>query len=77
MQQGCWETVNLNGRHLKQLASVDKKVSRGTPIIEYGNEALRKKGYDTSVLAIVTGTEELAKRHLNEVVVADDVIIGE
>lgn len=71
------ETVNLDGAHFQQLACVGKKISRGTPVIRYENGILRQMGYDTSVLVVVTGREDVGKGHLGEAVTIEDVIIEE
>lgn len=71
------ETVNLKGKHFEILASVNSRVKKGTPIIRVEHNELKKLGYDTSVLVIVTGKESVDKMHLNEAVNTGDVIIGD
>lgn len=69
------DTVNLNGEHFDLLTSPNKKVKKGTPIIKYDIEKIKEKGYDASVLVIVTGKQDLHKNHLNETVTSEDIII--
>ena len=71
------DTVKLNGKHFKQLCDPQKKVKKGTPIIKFDNQAIKSLGYDTSVMIVVTGKNNLKKNHLDENVSKKDIIIEE
>ena len=69
------DTVNLNGQHFEILTSVNKKVKKGTPFIKCDMDKIKESGYDSSVLVIVTGKQDVEKKHLNEMMNVGDIII--
>lgn len=51
------DTVNEKGAGFKRLANVDDHVKAGDPIIEVDFDALKEKGYDTTIMVIFTSTQ--------------------
>lgn len=71
------DTVNLHGEGFKQLVSVNKKVSKGTAIIDCDIDKVKANGLDSSVIVVLTGGKELQKQHIDEEVKVGDAIIEE
>ena len=69
------DTVNLNGQYFEALSSVNKKVKKSTPIIKCDIDKIKEAGYDPSVLVIMSGRQDVKKRHLNEMMDVGDIII--
>ncbi|UQS82011.1 beta-glucoside-specific PTS transporter subunit IIABC [Bombilactobacillus folatiphilus] len=49
-------TVELKGQHFELLVKQDQKVEVGTPLIKFDYEAIKKAGYDNTVMMIVTNS---------------------
>lgn len=69
------DTVNLNGQYFEALSSVNKKVKKSTPIIKCDMDKIKESGYDPSVLVIMSGRQDVKKKHLNEMMDVGDIII--
>lgn len=69
------DTVNLNGQYFEALSSVNKKVKKTTPIIKCDMDKIKESGYDPSVLVIMSGRQDVKKKHLNEMMDVGDIII--
>lgn len=52
------DTVKLNGKYFKSLVKVGDTINAGDPIIEFNREEIRKQGYDTTVMFVVTELPE-------------------
>lgn len=52
------DTVNLEGEHFIAHVEQNQKVARGDKLLTFNREALRKKGYDCSVITIITNYQE-------------------
>ncbi len=68
-------TVDLNGVGFEMLCSVGQKVKKGTTIVKVDNKLLKEKGYDNSVIVIVSESYQVHKKHLNEIVKKGETII--
>jgi len=51
-------TVDLNGEGFKSFVKQDQTVKRGEPLVEVSFKALVEKGYDMTVMLIVTNTDD-------------------
>lgn len=58
-------TVELNGEHFEVLVSANQKVKANTPLVKMDIEAIKKLGYDTQILVIVTETPETVSTKVN------------
>jgi len=52
------DTVSLNGKHFKAHVKSGDAVKRGDLLIEFDRDAIRKAGYQTTTMVIVTESEE-------------------
>ncbi len=52
------DTVKLNGKYFKPLVKVGDTINAGAPIIEFNRDEIRKQGYDTTVMFVVTELPE-------------------
>ncbi|WP_076800527.1 beta-glucoside-specific PTS transporter subunit IIABC [Latilactobacillus curvatus] len=65
------DTVKLEGEGFEALAKVNQVVKKGDPLIKFDNQAIQDKGFDTTVMVIVTNTNnylDIINSHENEVV---------
>lgn len=51
------DTVQLNGEGFRLLVKEGDKVQAGTPLVEVDWDLVQSKGYDPSVIVLITGTE--------------------
>ncbi|MFC6177745.1 beta-glucoside-specific PTS transporter subunit IIABC [Companilactobacillus huachuanensis] len=51
-------TVQLNGKFFKTLVTQSSKVSIGTDLIEFDLDSIKKAGYDTTVMMVVTNSNQ-------------------
>lgn len=72
------DTVNLQGRNFKQLVS-SKNVKSGDPVIFADFSEIKKLGYDTSVVLLITKNSKnnVWKFHENNSVIAPTDVIAE
>lgn len=70
-------TVKLNGEGFKILIKKNSKIKKGTPLVELDFDLFRAKGYDLSVIVLMTNVENITytKENLNKKVSACDRII--
>lgn len=59
------DTVELNGKHFKGLKKQGDKVNRGDALLEVDFAAIKKEGYDPTVLMTVTNTMNYKKVLVN------------
>ena len=52
------DTVNLNGKFFKPHVKAGQAVKRGDLLIEFDRDEIRKAGYPTTTMVIVTESEE-------------------
>lgn len=52
------DTVELNGEHFKALVKQGDKVTIHDPLIDVDFDAIRQKGYDTTIAMIITNTQD-------------------
>lgn len=71
------DTVELKGEGFEQLVEENKIIKKGMPIIKYDLNKIEEKGYDTSVIVILVGKQNINKNHINEFVNKSNVIIGD
>ena len=45
-------TVNLKGKHFKVLTKEGQEVKKGDPLVQVDFEAIKKEGYDSTVMVI-------------------------
>ena len=71
------ETVELNGKGFRVLAKQNEKVRAGQAIVKVDFSQIKKAGYDTSVMVIVTESplkEKLQFRHDIAVKASEDIL---
>lgn len=69
------ETVNLNGEYFEKLVEVNQKVKAGSPVIKCDFKRIEAEGYDTSVIVVLVGRNEVHNKHTNIDVKTKDLII--
>ena len=69
------DTVELNGQYFELLSSANKKIKKGTPVVKFDMNEIKKAGFDHSVIVIILNKKDVYKRHLNENVNTGDIII--
>ena len=52
------DTVELNGKHFNALKKQGDKVKKGDKLLEVDFESIKTEGYDTTVLFVITNTQE-------------------
>lgn len=71
-------TVEMNGKGFKVYAANGKRVKRGDILVEFDLEEIKKAGYDTTTLLIITNTNDHEKIEVassGHVTQRDDLII--
>lgn len=69
------DTVNLNGKFFNSLCSLHDNIKIGTPLIKYDINKIKEMGYDSTIIVVVCGEQDVAKLHLNEYRKTGDIII--
>ena len=69
-------TVELNGKYFEILGRINQKVKKGDPIIKVNIKEINKLGYNTNIMVACVNQKDVHKKHLNEFVTVDDIIIG-
>lgn len=59
------DTVKLDGLHFTALKGQGDTVKRGDPLLEVDFEALEKEGYETTVILVVTNTDQFPNLKMN------------
>lgn len=52
------DTVELNGKHFNALKKQGDKVKKGDKLLEVDFDSIKNEGYDTTVLLVITNTQE-------------------
>lgn len=52
------DTVELNGKYFNALKEQGDKVKKGDKLLEVDFESIKNEGYDTTVLFVITNTQE-------------------
>jgi PTS system beta-glucosides-specific IIC component len=52
------DTVNLKGKHFQPLVAQGQHVEIGTPLVQFDHEAIEKEGYESTVMMIVTNSDQ-------------------
>lgn len=52
------DTVNLNGKYFETLVQVGDRVDIGEDLVRFNNDNMKKEGYDTTVIIVVTNSAE-------------------
>lgn len=52
------DTVKLGGRHFRKCVEQGDRVAKGTPLIEFDMEAIKKEGYDLTTPVIILNTDD-------------------
>lgn len=52
------DTVNLEGKYFTSNVETNQKIKKGDLLIEFDDAAIKKEGYDTTVMVIVTNSNE-------------------
>lgn len=70
------DTVNLRGKGFTQLAKTGDRVKKGTPIIKIDRTFIQQKGFDPSVITVITNQQnyEFTMRSNGSVQAGKDVI---
>ncbi len=71
------DTVELNGKYFEAMCSAPKKIKKGTPVVKFDCNKIKSLGYNCSVIVILTNQQTLCKKHLNETVKCQELIIEE
>ena len=68
-------TYELKDKCFEKLVSVGDRVSKGTPIIKMDLKRMIKEGYDTSIIVVFVGNNNVSKINLNQDVTINDIIV--
>lgn len=68
------DTVNLEGKHFTPLVKDGDKIRKGDPLIRFDKEAIRKEGYDTTIMCILTNADEYQDVQVNTNQTGDEMI---
>lgn len=52
------DTVNLKGKHFQPLVAQGQHVEIGMPLVQFDHEAIEKEGYESTVMMIVTNSDQ-------------------
>lgn len=52
------DTVNLNGKYFETLVQVGDQVDIGEDLVRFNNDNMKKEGYDTTVIIVVTNSAQ-------------------
>lgn len=55
------DTVSLNGKYFKLMAQEGQSISKGSPLIEFNLEGLKREGFDPTVMVILTNAQNKEK----------------
>lgn len=69
-------TVELEGKYFEILSSVNQKVKKGIPIIRFDYKKIEELGYDNQVIVALINSTNVVKKHLEDEVTVNDVIVG-
>ena len=53
-------TVELNGEHFKKYVEQGARVKKGDKLVTFDIDAIQKKGYDPTVMVLISNTEQFA-----------------
>lgn len=53
-------TVELNGEHFEKYVEQGAKVKKGDRLVSFDIDAIRKKGYDPTVMVLISNTDQYA-----------------